>query len=160
MPVVTCVQSVIAVQCSAYLTGLALPGPAPAPAPDVYVTQLNAGWTGVSPQYKLWLQPVCTVNRRETHNIMVWLNLSVCWHHVTGESFILAFLLSDPACLQAVMKNWTFRKIQELEIQMESRLNKLLLSKSTFYPEKNEKLPEVGMMPLPARYEKVDYCLV
>ena len=43
---------------------------------------------------------------------------------------------------------------------MESRLNKLLLSKSTFYPEKNEKLPEVGMMPLPARYEKVTYCLV
>ena len=39
---------------------------------------------------------------------------------------------------------------------MESKINKLLLSKSTFYPEKNEKLPEIGMMSLPAKYEKVN----
>ena len=44
--------------------------------------------------------------------------------------------------------------------KMESRINKLLLSKSTFYPQKNEKLPEIGMMPLPARYEKVKYWLL
>ena len=44
--------------------------------------------------------------------------------------------------------------------KMESRINKLLLSKSPFYPQKNEKLPEIGMMPLPARYEKVIYWLL
>ena len=37
---------------------------------------------------------------------------------------------------------------------MESKINKLL-SKSTFYPEKNEKLPEIGIMSLPEKYEKM-----
>ena len=39
---------------------------------------------------------------------------------------------------------------------MESKLNRLLLSRSTFYPEKSEKLPEVGIIELPERYEKVN----
>ena len=43
---------------------------------------------------------------------------------------------------------------------MESKINKVLLSRSTFYPERSEKLPEVGLMPLPTRYEKVNYWLV
>ena len=43
---------------------------------------------------------------------------------------------------------------------MESKLNRLLLSKSTFYPEKNEKLPEIGMIDLPKSYEKVNHLLI
>ena len=38
---------------------------------------------------------------------------------------------------------------------MDAKVNRILLSRTTFHPEKNLELPEMELMELPGKYEKV-----